>query len=210
MNGNADVFRQYPFIHGGFVVTAFMTMSGFLITKKYYSEFATNKKYMLFMKRHILKLYDLYCITMLPYILIALIKIMHDRSFIELISFAKKLIMNFLMIQSIFPNGQDNSINGVSWYFSCIIIIYAIFPLLVFLDKRFVKRKVIRFLLILFCLTCIFILEPVEYLYANPLYRINQFIIGMQISLLVDEFCVTLENKIKILIEIFILLFGVL
>lgn len=176
----AGNFRA-PFIHGGFPVAAFFILSGYLVSKKYDSKFEpfSWKSYGKFLFSRISKLYGLYVASMIPDLLVSLRMTNAAKEFLGVI---KKLLCNLLLIQTLFPNGTSESINQVSWFFSCLVLIYCAFPIFV----RIKKAASTSFWTIIgtigLCLIAVDLLESVDALYASPVFRVFQLFIGMLIT----------------------------
>ena len=111
-------------ILGGFSVTLFFILSGFVTTIKENiidqdSSLINCYKYM---KKKIAKIYPLHIITtflMLPFLFVGLGKESIKTAFI-------KLVLNALLIQEWFPFGEM-SINGVSWFLCTIVFANFVF-----------------------------------------------------------------------------------
>lgn len=127
---------------GGWSVSLFIILSGFLMVYNYYNteiDYTIRASYSFATKR-IKKLYRLHILTLLAIIPYDLYSI----STSEIIKFGVweyivKVISNIFLLQSWIPNEEIYfSCNGVSWYLSVMIFIYLLFPLIL---KRIKKLK---------------------------------------------------------------------
>ena len=103
--------------------------------------------------------------------------------------FIKGLLLapvELLGLQSVFTSVFGVLHNGGTWFISCIIISYFLFPLV----HEIIQRSSFRTRFILLCL-CIFIIRYMPYyatisgsmsLYTNPFYRTIEFIMGMLLA----------------------------
>ena len=172
---------------GAFGVSLFFVLSGFLLAYRN----AENKipcslqSGILFSLHRIKKLYLLHMFTMLS--LVLYIKVMQN------IIQWKMILFNSLLIQSWIPDMSVYfSLNGVSWYLSACVFIYAIFPLVLSFIRKTSKHCILFIFCIYLCqvLTGIgFMLNPVQELFNNsdmvhwityicPLFRLGDFVIG--------------------------------
>ena len=94
--------------------------------------------------------------------------------------------VEFLGIQSVYSSLFSFSHNGGSWFISCILICYFLYPLLHILTKSFSDKSRIAVILILAFLLLwspfvqhIFHLQSI---YSNPFFRALEFSIGILIS----------------------------
>jgi len=123
------------------------------------------------------KLYPLYLLMLLPNSL-ELLKQVGDAAGDRV--FATKFIKNAFLIQTLWSNGTSQSINSVSWFFSCIVLIYSGFPVLLWIKIQSVSRKMVLPAFVC-CLMCIHFLDGVGALYAHPVFRVFQVFCGMLI-----------------------------
>ena len=91
-----------------------------------------------------------------------------------------------LGIQSVFATLFPYSHNGGSWFISCILICYFIFPLLLTLTKELSDKNRLRIILLL---GLILLWSPfvqhyfeLQTIYSNPFFRVLEFTIGILIS----------------------------
>lgn len=172
---------RVPFIHGGFPVAAFFILSGFLIGRKYVQQFRVFQPavYRKFLFSRVSNIYILYVVSMIPHFIKAWLAIT-DGNYRPLL---EKLLYNLTLTQTLFPNGTAFSINSVSWFLSCLVMVYCAFPLLakfcIWLQERGTWAI---FGSLAVCLVSVHLLEPVSELYASPVFRVFQIFSGMLIA----------------------------
>lgn len=163
-----------------------IAMTGFFLLSGYVINLSTRRKDLINPKE-IGKFYAKRMITILPlYYAYALVNIViniiqdgTNAAIEELLLFP----IETLCIQSVFASLFNFSHNGGSWFISCIMICYFLFPLLVLLTKRLSDRSRMHVIIVL---TCILLWSPfVEYffkcqsIYSNPFFRSLEFAIGI-------------------------------
>lgn len=178
--GSVDTYSYIFLLNGHYAATGFFVLSGFLIHMHYGEKIANSeislKSCLSFTIKHVKKWYLLYLITMLPF----LVWFGCNRHYA-----AKDLlllIMNLCLAQT-WLWGKDYSINGITWYLSCITFIYLLVPLVVKLYKKLINRnqRVIwprwwLTLIVFFCM--IYILQETPFAYKSPIFHFFQFCIG--------------------------------
>lgn len=136
------------------------------------------------------KIYIKRLISILPlYYVYALINIAQNILFNGTEALVEELILcpiETLEIQSVFATLFPYSHNGGSWFISCILICYFLYPLLQTLTKVLSDNNRIWFILIM---GFILLWSPfVQYcfdlqtIYSNPFFRVLEFTIGILIS----------------------------
>lgn len=105
--------------------------------------------------------------------------------------------MELLGLQSIYPNTFSLVHNGGTWFISCILICYIVFPFAVGQIKQI--QTMTKILLMLFCVG-ILLYSPIVVwklelgsIYSNPYFRLMEFLVGMLLAALMP---VVRENKI--------------
>ena len=106
---------------------------------------------------------------------------------------SKMILINILLIQSWIPDMNVYfSLNGVSWYLSACVFIYAMFPLVLSFIRKTSKYSIVFIICIYFLQIIIGIgitMYPVQELFNNfdiihwttyicPLFRLGDFVIG--------------------------------
>lgn len=125
-----------------------------------------------------------------------------------------------LGIQSVFSSLFSFSHNGGTWFVSCILLCYLVFPFIQNCVKQIKNNKTkIALLLIsigilLYAPIVIWVFE-ISGIYSNPFFRMLEFIIGVIIASILAEnknnsfLSKILLNKIAIIIELIILIIGI-
>lgn len=162
-------------------MTGFFLLSGYTLnlTNQMVNDAGDIKKF--YIKR---------LITILPlYYVYALINIAQNILFDGSGALAEELILfpiETLGIQSVFATLFPYSHNGGSWFISCILICYFLYPLLQTLTKGLTDNKRI---LIILTLAFILLWSPfvqhyfnLQTIYSNPFFRILEFTIGVLVS----------------------------
>lgn len=168
--------------HGGeYGVAGFFVISGFLNNKKY-----SDRKFNIidtinFMIHKIKKLYILHLICMIPYLVndfpIAYGYFVNGNKAWQ--NYVIDYGMNIMLLQSMFT--RVNSVNGVSWFLSCIMILYLFTPLLFKVGSVIQKKKANAVFLIIFLMILCF-LEQYDWTYQNPFFRVFQYMTGMLLA----------------------------
>ncbi len=195
---------------GAIYMTGFFILSGFVLFHTYKNISLTSivdiKKY--YLKRLIVIL-PLYFLTAIFYIL-----------FLGKETWSQDLLLfpiETLGIQSVFNSLFNISHNGGTWFVSCILICYLLYPFIQEIMKQLKRKDKI----IILCV-CIFILlySPfivrgfkISNIYSNPFFRCLEFFIGILLcSLKEDEKCFSSKlwgNPILVLLEFAVLIAGV-
>ncbi len=166
-------YRGYPaFDAGGDCgVAFFFVLSGFALTLGYGHRINDGTfSYLTFMRRRLLKLYPLHLLCLVLFLVL-----FHTRETIDV-----RLVFNALLLQSWIPDSNYYfSYNGVSWFLSCLLFLYAVFPLAYRLANRVTLAVVMAL-----CLA-VYLLVPYDQinavLYVNPLVRFVDFFLGIML-----------------------------
>lgn len=170
--------------HGAWGVCSFLVLSGFLVCMHHENKYDDNSSKLLsegfeFAIKHAKKWYALYMICMIPplaFLVLNLFIHFDIKGFLDLIV---QVIMNVFLIQAWIP-GREYSINGVSWYLSCITALYITVPFLLKINNKIKNNKKICAVGIFICFIAVFLCGDIlKILYNHPIYRIFQFVIGM-------------------------------
>ena len=192
-------------------MTAFFVLSGYVI---YY----TYQKKDLGRLANIKLFYKKRCITILPiYYLVGTLYII----FLGTESLLENVILmpiEVLGLQSVFTSIFAVSHNGGTWFVSCILLCYLIYPFAQEIIKQISLKSKIKMLLlsVLVLLWSPFIVWKFQTgtIYSNPFFRILEFIIGILLCSMKDEISRLsiarfLYSRIFIFIEFIILIIGV-
>lgn len=173
-----------PFIsQGAIAMDLFFMLSGYALFVGYYAKELDAKSILTFYKRRLVSIYPLYALVMVAFWLIP-----SYRS--PLRSVLISLPVELSLMQSWFSGMFGFSHNGGTWFLSCLVFCYAVFPGLLAVAKRVSRAS--RYILLLLCwLFCALIPLMSIYLempnvYSNPLLRMLEFFGGI---LLAAELC---------------------
>lgn len=158
--------------HGGFGVTHFFILSGFLVCMHHerdYDHGCKMKDVFEYTFRNIGKWYMLHIVTMIigVYINFGTVGLLH------------KIVLNIFLVQA-WKAPYNNSLNRVAWYLSCLFALYLITPILLYLNKWIRKKRKV-------CVICFIVLTIASFImgnvlssgfYFHPLYRSLQYASG--------------------------------
>lgn len=173
MNGFIDM--------GAIAMTGFFLLSGYTLnlTNQKVNEASDIKKFYIKRLISILPLYYVYA-------LINILKIFLFDGSEALVEELVLLPVETLGIQSVFATLFPYSHNGGSWFISCILICYFLYPLLQTLTKGLSDKNRIWIILIL---GFILLWSPfvqhyfhLQSIYSNPFFRVLEFTIGILVS----------------------------
>ena len=181
-NCNFGIFKKFANM-GALFMSGFFLLSGFVI-------FSTNKQ------RNLIKVSELK-----PFYLKRFVGLMPPYCFITLVYllfYAEETVMErlylspieFLGIQSAFPALSNVLHNGGTWFISCLLFCYMLYPFFQEIVKQLsTKGKII---IIVICSIVLIVYPLVAWklmmsLYANPFFRIPEFFIGITLSSLTDD-----------------------
>lgn len=186
---NADYGILQPFARMGAVfMTAFFMLSGFSLFVNYSAKNIIKlpelKSY--FIKR-VIGIVPMYYITAVLFVLFYFIV---SRIYPTLDYSAKDDLLlfpvEFLGIQSNFHSLFDYSHNGMTWFISCLLMCYLVYPLMQEIAKQISnKAKVIIIVLSAFILLYSPIVQELYrtvFIYTNPFFRILEFMIGVLLA----------------------------
>lgn len=100
--------------------------------------------------------------------------------------------IELLGIQTVYSSLFHVSHNGGTWFISCILFCYFLYPFLQLLIKQFTAKM--RILVLCFC--CVLLLYSpfvvylfkLESIYSNPFFRILEFLIGMLLAAMLLDY----------------------
>ena len=171
---------------GYIAISLFVFLSGYGLVKKYH---AHNYSLIKLIFLQIVKVYELYLVSIYVFILFYLCQGWP----IPWLG-----ILNCLSLTNNFIPSKVFFLNGPWWFFSLIIQLYIVFPILynfIFINKRNFAILLIGYYVSIYILTFYFNINT-AYLYANFIGHIPEFSLGIFLSL----FPQNLENKKSILI----------
>lgn len=163
---------------GAIFMTAFFMLSGFAL-------YHTNSAVKLAEPRSMRKFYTKRFISVVPcYWVVAIAytaySVVHAGG--NLLDSLVLAPIEALGLQSVFCSVFNMSHNGGTWFVSCILLCYAVFPILQLLIKEFAMRyRIILYLV----LTAVLLYSPIvvsvlnlDNIYSNPFFRICEFALG--------------------------------
>ena len=200
---------------GAIAMTGFFLLSGYVMNLTYgYKDMSDSAEIKRFYLKRIISIIPLYFVW--ASLLVSANVILNGKSAAieEIILFPVEI----LGIQSVFSSLFPFSHNGGSWFISCILICYLIYPLLQNLTKSISIRNKI---LVIFILSAILLYSPIvqhyfhlQKLYSNPFFRILEFSIGILVSQLnissnLNKLVSIMRNYFVCIVSIFGLIVGI-
>lgn len=204
----------HPFLSAGAVMmTGFFLLSGYSLYYGYDCENLTDAENIIcFWKRRFIGILPLYYVTACIYTV-----------FIEGgVSLWQDILLapvEILGLQSMFTGLFSYSHNGGTWFISCILFCYMVFPFAYsFIRQLHFKNRI---LLMGIC-SCILIYSPVVVrlcdipdIYSNPFFRMTEFIIGIVLASITPILCKNkivrrlLIHKTALIVEVMAVITGV-
>ncbi len=183
-------------------VACFFVLSGFLLVNSYRGkelELSIFNNFKFSIKK-IKKLYPLHIITMLIACYFPLEYIVENHAYEAIGSLIKSVLLNVFLVQTFTPIVSENiALNGVAWYLSVSLVLYFLFPVILYLIRKIDKPVVlicsaIILWLLMYACGYYFIDKPgadgqlfTYVTYTCPLYRLGDFYIGCVAGYLVFE-----------------------
>ncbi len=201
---------------GAIAMTGFFLLSGYVINlSTCKSDMASSKEIGKFYMKRMITILPLYYTYALVNVAINIIENGSVAAIEELLLFP----IEILCIQSVFASLFSFSHNGGSWFISCIMICYFVFPLLKVITNGINDRTRTYIILVL---SGILLWSPfVEYffkcqsIYSNPFFRMLEFVIGLLVCQLnmkhdtENKFILFLRQPCICLLSVIILILGV-
>ena len=193
---------------GACCMTGFFLLSGYVLSINYNNIEINADSLSNFYKKRFISLIPMYWIVSFAYI------IMYKQVKDNLIL----LPIEILGLQSFFSSIFDISHNGGTWFISCLILCYFLFPFIQYI-VRSLNRK--NRLLVFGLLSFILLYSSVvvwyfnlNSIYSNPFFRLVEFCIGMILfsfkeDIEKNKFCKILLNKYAIIVELLIFIISV-
>lgn len=168
---------------GAIAMTGFFLLSGYVMNLTYgYKDMSDSTEIKRFYLKRIISIIPLYFVWASLWSIANVIVYGKSAAIVEIILFPVEI----LGIQSVFSSLFPFSHNGGSWFISCILICYFIYPLLQNITKSISNRNKI---LCIFIISAILLYSPIvqhcfhlQKLYSNPFFRIIEFSIGILVS----------------------------
>lgn len=181
---------------GAWGVSVFFILSGFLMVYNYYDrEFSCSvRNNIAFSVRKIQKLYPLHILMMLSALVFVVYSLIKDFSFRHLILYIGEIILNIALMQTWVPSSAVYfSLNGVAWFLSVTLFLYAVFPVLLPVIKKISgKKQALTGMIMIYCIQVVIgwlsqsVNSPIAYFdsfpkwvtYIFPVFRMGDFLIG--------------------------------
>lgn len=165
---------------GAIAMTGFFLLSGYVLNLSYQKiDMTMAKTIKIFYLKRLISIIPLYYAWALINIVIN-IAIKGSQSALEEILLFP---IEALGIQSVFASLFPFSHNGGSWFISCILICYFVFPLILSLTKGIADKSRVIIILILGSVLLWSPLIQIYFqtvsIYANPFFRVFEFVIGI-------------------------------
>lgn len=181
---------------GAIAMTGFFLLSGYAINLSSGSkDMSDNKEIKRFYTKRLISILPLYYVWALIVIVTNIVAKGIPAIWEEIILFP----VETLGIQSVFSTLFPYSHNGGSWFISCILICYFVFPLIHLLTKQIDDK---RRLILIIILSAILLYSPfvksyfnLQSIYSNPFFRLLEFYIGV----LVCQMNLKQESQCKII-----------
>lgn len=167
---------------GAVFMTAFFLLSGFSLFVNWggcnLTDVTEIKK---FWKKRFLSIMPMYWFACIVFVVIQII--LREDSILNVLTLAPVEVVG---LQSVFSSLFGFSHNGGTWFISCIIICYFMYPFLQELIKTISKKARLRILI--FCMLVLLYSPIVVYvfklgnIYSNPFFRAMEFAIGMLLA----------------------------
>lgn len=150
-------------------VAFFFLLSGFVVSLGYGRQLSQHTfSYGRFMRRRLLKIYPLHLLCLAAFLVIS-------RQTVDL-----RVVLNALLLQCWVPQTDYYfSCNAVSWFLSCMLFCYLVFPLL----YRYASGRLLAVVAVAYGAVCLAVPYDMvnNILYVNPLVRCVDFYLGIML-----------------------------
>lgn len=159
------------FLNGATFMTGFFVLSGFIMAHVYsQTDFTKRGNIGGYYLRRFAKIYPTYFAATFVYFIF-----LHDYSWQQLSLVA---INDLFLVQGFFQSMFGIGINGGTWSLTVEMFLYFLFPFLVLLSGR--SEKIFIFSVIISLIASLNVaFDSPDYIYANPIFRISDFMFGM-------------------------------
>lgn len=179
---NYGIFNSFVG-RGAIAMTGFFLLSGYVINLTYSRRDMTSPEEIKhFYLKRMISIIPLYFVWASIMVVINVVINGKSAALEEIVLFPVEV----LGIQSVYSSLFSFSHNGGSWFISCILICYFLFPLLQIVTKKITDRT--RAVLLLFMVFILLWSPLVQYyfnlqtIYSNPFFRALEFSIGILVS----------------------------
>jgi peptidoglycan/LPS O-acetylase OafA/YrhL len=168
------------FLNGASFMTGFFVLSGFIMAHVYSNtDFTRRENIFNFYLKRFAKIYPTYAFVTIVYFIF-----LHDYTSQQI---SRVVITNPFLVQGFFPNIFVIGINGGTWSLTVEMFLYFLFPFLILLSAK--SPKILIFSLLIAAITNLNVfIDKSEYIYANPVIRLADFMCGMGFYFLKDKF----------------------
>jgi peptidoglycan/LPS O-acetylase OafA/YrhL len=168
------------FLNGATFMTGFFVLSGFIMTHVYSNtDFTKRGNTFNFYLKRFAKIYPSYAFATIVYFIF-----LHDYTSKQIL---RVLITNPFLVQGFFPNIFGIGMNGATWSLTVEMFLYFLFPFLILLSAK--SPKILIASLLIAAITSFNIYaDKSEYIYANPVFRLADFMCGIGFYFLNDKF----------------------
>lgn len=168
---------------GAIAMTGFFLLSGYVINLTYgRRDMSKPEEIKRFYQKRLISIIPLYFVWAFINVIAHIVVRGKSAAIEELILFP----VEFLGIQSFFSSLFSFSHNGGSWFISCILICYFLFPLFQIVTHKITDRSRV---IVVFVLSAILLWSPIvqhffhcQTIYSNPFFRALEFLIGILVS----------------------------
>jgi peptidoglycan/LPS O-acetylase OafA/YrhL len=168
------------FLNGATFMTGFFVLSGFIMAHVYSNtDFTRRENIFNFYLKRFAKIYPTYAFVTIVYFIF-----LHDYTSQQI---SRVVITNPFLVQGFFPNIFVIGINGGTWSLTVEMFLYFLFPFLILLSAKSPKILIASFLVAVITSFNVHA-DKSEYIYANPVIRIADFMCGMGFYFLKDKF----------------------
>lgn len=196
-----------PFIdeflwNGASFMTGFFVLSGFIMAHVYGpSDFTKRENIWVYYLKRFAKIYPTYLAATVVYFLF-----FHDYSLQQL---SRVAVNDLFLVQGFFSSMFGVGINGGTWSLTVEMFLYFLFPFLILLSGK--SEKILIFALVLSVIVSFNVtLEDSDYIYANPVFRISDFMFGMGFYFAKEKFkTLRFASGIHIAIVVLLIFFCV-
>lgn len=201
---------------GAIAMTGFMMLSGFVLyMSNSRREFSKISDVKIFYLKRIISVIPLYYSIAFVHVFIQMLK-----GEISVSDVAILFPVELFSVQSTYFSLFYKSHNGGTWFISCILICYAVYPYLHFIISKISKRSLlitflfVSFLLLYAPLVRIYFRLDMVTIYANPFYRLLEFMIGIILARIISTgYCLKnlsmLINPISLLFTVFFMISSI-
>ena len=214
-----------PFGYWG--VSVFLVLSGFLMMYAYHNKTLPTSipESIGFSLKKISSLYPLHIIVLIVAILLKVQILFEEFSAKQAIVDFGEAVLNVVLLQSWVPSEAIYfSYNGVAWYLSDCLFLYACFPFILKTMKELTVRKALVLSAVIFLIQIItgyasqFVYIPISYIdnfpkwftYIFPLFRLGDFVIGACFGLIYVKTDIKLRKTTATVLEFVTIAFIIL